>query len=232
MDEEPDFILKRDRTSVGIEEGALIETPQKVILLLQGYLRDVTYENFSLINDTQYVVQNSIRLLRCMLDLCSKKNQTENVRVILDWCKYVENRIYKDDSPLKQFTRFSYTGYNAMRTKKQMDGFLNKNCYEDFARSENLTVGRFLEGDDTDRMALLELRKMHPKVHELKRFCEYMPFLSVEYTIKPIAQTILKIDVTMTPKFEYNPKWHNKSEIFWILFDDSQELLHSETISI
>lgn len=49
-----------------------------------------------------------------------------------------------------------------------------------------------------------------------------MPFLAVEYTIKPIAQTILKIDVTMTPKFEYNPKWHNKSEIFWILFDDSQ----------
>ena len=66
-----------------------------------------------------------------------------------------------------------------MRTKKQMDGFLNKNYYEDFAKCENLTVGRYLEGDDTDRMALLELRKMHPKVHELKRFCEYMPFLSV-----------------------------------------------------
>lgn len=113
-----------------------------------------------------------------------------------------------------------------------MDGFLNKNYYEDFAKSENLTVGRFLEGDDTDRMALLELRKMHPKVNELRRFCQYMPFLSVQYTIKPIAQTILKIDVIMTPKFEYNPKWHNKSEIFWILFDDSQELLHSETISI
>lgn len=75
LDEEPDFILKRDRTTVNIEEGAYIDTPQKVILLLQGYLRDVTYENFSLINDTQFVVQNSIRLLRCMLDLCSKKNQ-------------------------------------------------------------------------------------------------------------------------------------------------------------
>ena len=81
--------MKRDKTTVNIEEGALIDTPQKVILLLQGYLRDVTYENFSLINDTQYIVQNSIRLLRCMLDLCSKKNQAENVRLILDWCKFV-----------------------------------------------------------------------------------------------------------------------------------------------
>lgn len=82
-----------------------------------------------MINDTQYVVQNSIRLLRCMLDLCSKKSQAENVRRILDWCKYIENRVYKDDSPLKQFTRFSFSGYNAMRTKKQMDGFLGNNLY-------------------------------------------------------------------------------------------------------
>lgn len=82
-------MMKRDRMSVNIEEGAIIDTPQKVILLLQGYLRDVTYENFSLVNDTQYIVQNSIRLLRCLLDLCSKKNQSENVRIILEWCKYV-----------------------------------------------------------------------------------------------------------------------------------------------
>lgn len=38
-----------------------------------------------------------------------------------------------------------------------------------------------------------------------------MPFLTVNYSIKPIAQTILKIDVMMTPSFTYNPKWHNKS---------------------
>jgi hypothetical protein len=67
--------MKKDRTSVNLDEGPLIDTPQKVMLLMQGYLRDVTYENFSLVNDTQYVIQNSIRLLRCLVDLCSKKNQ-------------------------------------------------------------------------------------------------------------------------------------------------------------
>jgi hypothetical protein len=129
LSEEPDFIMKRDRYSVNVDDGYVIDTPQKVVLLLQGYLRDVTYQNFSLINDTQYVVQNSIRLLRCMLDLCSKKSQAENVRTILEWCKYIENRVFRDDSPLKQFTRFSYTGYNAMRMKKQIDGFLSNNTY-------------------------------------------------------------------------------------------------------
>jgi hypothetical protein len=67
--------MKKDKTSVNLDDGPMIDTPQKVMLLMQGYLRDVTYENFSLINDTQYVIQNSIRFLRCLLDLCSKKNQ-------------------------------------------------------------------------------------------------------------------------------------------------------------
>ena len=90
-----------------------------------------------------------------MLDLCSKKNQAENVRIILDWSKYIENRVFKDDSPLRQFTKFSYSGYNAMRTKKNMEGFLNQNYYIDFAKS-NLTVGRYLdEPDDVGRQALL-----------------------------------------------------------------------------
>lgn len=42
---------------------------------MQGYLNGVVYKTYSLFNDTQYVVQNSTRLLRCMLDLCSKKGQ-------------------------------------------------------------------------------------------------------------------------------------------------------------
>ena len=75
LDEEPDFMMKKDRYSVNLDDGPIIDTQQKVLLLLQGYLREITYQNFSLVNDTQYVVQNSIRLLRCMLDLCSKKSQ-------------------------------------------------------------------------------------------------------------------------------------------------------------
>ena len=39
LDEEPDFLMKKDKHSVNLEEGFVIETPQKVLLLLQGYLR-------------------------------------------------------------------------------------------------------------------------------------------------------------------------------------------------
>ena len=66
----------------------------------------------------------------------------------------------------------------------------------------------------------------------LNEFCKFIPRLEVTYAIKPIAQTILKIDLTIVPIFKFSSKWHSKSEIFWILFDDGEELLHSETITI
>lgn len=39
LDEEPDFIMKKDKHSVNLDDGPIIDTPQKVLLLLQGYLR-------------------------------------------------------------------------------------------------------------------------------------------------------------------------------------------------
>ena len=232
LDEQPDFVVKRQKGDMNLDEGPIIDTPQKVLLLIQGYLRDLTYDNYSLVNDTQYVVQNSIRLLRCMLDLCSKKYQAENVRTILKWCKYVENRVFKLDSALKQFTKYSYTGYNAMRMKKQLDGFLSENLYNRFQET-NKTVDDFLERDDTEKSALLQLNNpRNPMIQELTRYCTYLPRVDVTYAVKPIAQTILKIDVTIKPSWKYNPKWHSKSEVFWVLFDDEQELLHSETFTI
>lgn len=106
-----------------------------------------------------------------------------------------------------------------MRMKKQIDGFLSNNIYEIFLESE-AKVSSFLEGDDTDRMALLKKRTNHHVLHEIKQYCTYVPQIDVEYSVKPIAQTILKIDLILTPNWFFNPKWHLKSEIFWILFDD------------
>ena len=166
-----------------------------------------------------------------MLDLCSKKSQAENVRRILDWCKFIENRVFRDDSPLKQFTKFSFSGYNAMRTRKQMDGFLSNNIYEQFAEA-NISVEQVLDcQDSTDRFALL--KKMNkPGIEEVRKYCEFIPIVDVEYSLKPIAQTIVKVDLKIRPLWRFNPKWHLKSEVFWVLFDDGQELLHSETFTL
>ena len=82
------------------------------------------------------------------------------MRKILGWCKYIENRVYKDDSPLKQFTKFSFSGYNAMKTKKQMDGFLFNNLYEQFAEA-NISVDQYLDASDSSDRAVLFKKRMN-----------------------------------------------------------------------
>lgn len=82
-----------------------------------------------------------------MLDLCSKKNQAENVRIILNWCKYLENRMYKDDSPLKQFTYYSYVGYHAMKVRKEETGDFLKELYYEMFLNSGVSVSKFLAMD-------------------------------------------------------------------------------------
>ncbi len=47
--------------------------------------------------------------------------------------------------------------------------------------------------------------------------------------MKPIAQTVLKVDAFITPTWRFSPRWHSKQEIFWILIDNDKETLHCES---
>ena len=46
-----------------------IDGMQKILLLVWGYLNGNSYQNWSLHADTNYIVQNSARILRCLLDI-------------------------------------------------------------------------------------------------------------------------------------------------------------------
>ena len=193
---------------------------------MQGYLLSLSYDNYSLTNDTQYIVQNGIRLLRCLFDLCGRKAQAQNVQIILKWCKFLENRMYQNDSPMIQFTKGSYSGYNSMKQNKK-EGFLSQDNYNRFVDSK-LTVDRALELDTIELAAVLGTTHHRSSIQTvIKEYCGYLPRLDIQYTIKPIAQTILKVDLDVTPLWNYTPKWHLKSEIFWVFFDDEEEILHS-----
>ena len=65
--------------------------------------------------------------------------------------------------------------------------------------------------DYSDRATFFKKRMNKYGLEELKKYCEYIPKVDLEYTLKPIAQTIIKVDVTVTPKWRFNPKWHLKS---------------------
>jgi activating signal cointegrator complex subunit 3 len=65
----------------------------------------VQYETYALVMDTHLVIQNAIRLGRCMLEMAIKKNQASMSHVLLKMCKLIENRMADGRTPLAQFSK-------------------------------------------------------------------------------------------------------------------------------
>jgi len=63
---------------------------------------------------------------------------------------------------------------------------------------------------------------------ELNKFLSYVPRMDLEVQIMPITRAILKVQLTITPLFEWNDRWNGKNEPFWIIVDNDSEILHSE----
>jgi len=120
-----------------ITQEAIIENKEKIIALISAYLGKIKFENFSLVSDSQFIVQNSIRLFRCMLEMCMKKNMAFNVEVILRCCKLLENRMVPGENPLHQFCKENFFGYNSFKLRKEnREGFLSSELIERLEEKE------------------------------------------------------------------------------------------------
>lgn len=80
-----------------------IEPHEKILALISGYLFKANYQSFSLTIDTAYVIQNAIRIIRCIMDIVMKKNMAQMTELTLKWCKFLENRINPFELPLRHF---------------------------------------------------------------------------------------------------------------------------------
>ena len=102
FDEKPNITLEKTGfMDQNIDEEPIIQSEEKVLALISGYIAQMKYENYSLLIDTHLVIQNSIRLLRCMLEMAIKKNQADIALKLLNLCKLVENRMADKQSPLQ-----------------------------------------------------------------------------------------------------------------------------------
>ena len=68
--------------------------------------------------------------------------------------------------------------------------------------------------------------------HTVRKYINYLPKIEVTWSFKPVASTILKCFLTITPVWNWSPNWHLHNEPFIIMIDDELEILHSETIMI
>ncbi|CAD8152858.1 unnamed protein product [Paramecium pentaurelia] len=220
FEEEPD--IRSD--SFDNPEG-VIETQEKVIALISGYLAKMNFENYALIMDTNIIIQNTIRLLRCMLDMAIKKNQACMALELLKLCKMIENRMCPRQNPLFQFSKESFSGCNTRKIMKSKDAYMPRAWIGAMAEC---SLDAYQMKNEDDAVLAKYLSIPQNLISQFKAYVNFLPDLDIQYKVKPISQTILQLVVLITPQFVFSSKWHLKNEPFWIFAYDAEELLHSE----
>jgi len=149
---------------------------------------------------------------------------------LLEWCKLIENKMRPDDHPLFQFSaENNLSNYSAMKSKKEKkDGLLSADLIDRVMDAElSLDTLRSIEADEISAAIRLKQRG-----GIIKKFCSYIPIINVEYKLKPIAQTIIQITLTLSAEMNWTARWHLKNEPFWIIVDDEIDILHIESVVI
>lgn len=197
QDEKLELAKLLGRVPIPVKES--IEEPHaKINVLLQAFISRLKLEGLALMADLVYVTQSAGRILRAIFEICLKKGWSLVARTALDLCKMAERRMWPTMSPLRQF-------YGCPR--------------EVIQKAEKIDVpwSAYFDIDPPRMGELLGMPKMGKSIcHLVAQF----PRLEVQAQIQPVTRSMLKVELAITPNFEWEENVHGLSESFWILVED------------
>ncbi|XP_052757266.1 putative U5 small nuclear ribonucleoprotein 200 kDa helicase [Galleria mellonella] len=196
-----------ERVPIPIKES--IEEPSaKINVLLQAYISQLKLEGFALMADMVYVTQSACRLLRAIFEIVLHRGWAQLVDKTLALCKMVDRRMWQSMSPLRQFRKMP----EEVVKKLEKKNFPWEKLYE-LGPNE---IGELVRAPKLGKM-------IHKYVHQF-------PKLELSTHIQPITRSTLRVELTITPDFQWDEKIHGQSEAFWILVEDvdSEVVLHHE----
>ncbi|KAI9005728.1 Sec63 Brl domain-containing protein [Hyaloraphidium curvatum] len=212
-DEEQSELKSLERNAVCEAFGGAENVHGKVNILLQSYISREWVEDFALQSDTNYVAQNSGRILRALFEIALSRNWGPTAYTILALCKSVDKRMWRFENFLAQFDV----------------------PYEIITKLEEKPQGSQLEAlRDMDTAELGAWIRHKKYAGTLKRMVSEFPRLDLEVSVAPITRTVLRISLDVTPDFLWNDRVHGGAEPFWIWVEDGEQvsLLHSEYLVI
>jgi pre-mRNA-splicing helicase BRR2 len=189
-----------------------VDEPQaKINVLLQAYISRLKLEGLALMADLVYVTQSAGRILRAIFEICLKKGWAQVAKLALDLCKMAEKRMWPTMSPLRQFPT----------------------CPRDIVqKAERIDVpwSSYFGLDPPQMGELLGMPRAGKLVCQL---VDKFPRLEMEATPRPVTRSMLRIELTIRPNFEWDDALHGASEAFWIIVEDcdgEQVLFHDQFI--
>ncbi|KAF2118345.1 pre-mRNA splicing helicase-like protein [Lophiotrema nucula] len=208
QDEKIELAKLLGRVPIPVKEG--VEEPQaKINVLLQAYISRLKLEGLALMADLVYVTQSAGRILRAIFEICLKKGWAQVAKTALELCKMAEKRMWPTMSPLRQFP----------------------SCPRDvIAKAERIDVpwSSYFDVDPPNMSELLGLPKAGRMVCQL---VQKFPRVELEATPQPMTRSMLRVELTITPNFEWDDALHGAAEAFWILVEDcdGEEILFHDT---
>ena len=197
QDEKLELVKLLGRVPIPVKES--IEEPQaKINVLLQAFISRLKLEGLALMADLVYVTQSAGRILRAIFEICMKKGWSSVARTALDLCKMAEKRMWPTMTPLRQFP----------------------SCPRDvITKAEKIDIP-WSSYFDLDPPRMGELLGMPKAGKSICGLVQKFPRLDVQAQVQPVTRSMLRIELTIIPNFEWDESVHGTAESFWILVED------------
>jgi pre-mRNA-splicing helicase BRR2 len=196
-----------ERVPIPVKES-VDEPSAKANVLLQAYISQIKLDGFSLLSDMVYVTQSAARLMRCIHEIVLKRGWAGLADRVLNMCKMVDKRMWLSQTPLRQFNGIP-------------EDIIKKIEKKDFQWE------RFYDLQPQEIGELIRFPKMGKAIH---RFVHQFPRLELAAHVQPITRTVLRVELTITPDFQFEPKVHGNAQSFYVLVEDvdQEQVLHHE----
>ena len=195
-----------ERAPIPVNE-TVEEAAAKINVLLQAYISHLKLEGFALASDMVYVTQSAGRILRALFEICLRKGWSGLAKTTLDLCKMVEKRQWATMTPLRQFPSCP------------------RDVIRQLERKEGIAWSSYF---DLDQAAIGELVRSPKNGKIVYQLLRQFPKLEISANVQPITRSLLRVELTISPQFEWDDSVHGTSEAFWIIVEDvdSEECLY------
>lgn len=202
------FFQLLERVPVPVKEG--IDDPAaKANVLLQAYISRLKLDGFALMSDMVFITQSAGRLIRALFEVALRRGWAQLAHTALELALMVDRRMWRSQSPLRQFS----------------GGIL-----------EDILVRLERRDFPWDRMWDLnsqeigELIRVPAKGKDVHRLVHMFPTLRLTAHVQPITRSTLRVELTVTPDFNWSDKYHGSSVGFWITVEDGdgEVILYSQ----
>nr|WCZ58665.1 U5 small nuclear ribonucleoprotein 200 kDa [Seculamonas ecuadoriensis] len=196
-----------EKVPIPVKES-LEEPTAKVNVLLQSFISGLRLDGFALAADMVYVQQSAGRIVRALCEVVMMRNWFPLTYALLTLAKSIEHRQWSSQCPLGQFKAIP------AELLRKLD-------------KKDITWDRYLE---MSAQEIGELVRLPAAGKGLYKFVHKLPKLDVSAQVQPIARSMLLVEVTLTPDFQWDEKIHGNAEPFHIfaLDADSELILHHE----